>query len=222
MTSSGKVRVRFAPSPTGPLHIGSARTALVNWIFAKANRGSFVLRIEDTDKERSNPKFETSIKDGLDWLGLKWDEFYRQSDRSDIHREYLEKLLDTKKAYYCFCTKEELENERQAMLTQGLAPKYSGKCRSNNETEVKGRLDGGDKHVLRFKVSDVKIQFKDLVRGNISFDAGLMGDMVIARDLNEPLYNFAVVVDDSLNKITHVIRGEDLILLISQNHLSAF
>lgn len=211
MTSTKKVRVRFAPSPTGPLHIGSARTALMNWIFAKANGGEFILRIEDTDKERSKPEFEDDIKNGLAWLGLKWSEFYRQSDRTDIHREHLVKLLNAKMAYYCFCTKEELEDERQTMLTQGLAPKYSGKCRSVSEKEVRERLDAGDEHVLRFRVSGMKIQFKDLIRGSISFDTSLMGDMVIARDLNEPLYNFAVVVDDALNKITHVIRGEDLI-----------
>jgi len=211
MTSSKKVRVRFAPSPTGPLHIGVARTALVNWIFTKANGGEFILRIEDTDKERSKPEFEDDIKNGLNWLGLKWDEFYRQSDRSDIHREHLVKLLDAKMAYYCFCTKEELEDERQAMLAQGLAPKYSGKCRGTKDEEVDRRLDSGDKHVLRFRVADAKIQFKDLIRGNISIDTALMGDMVIARDLDEPLYNFAVVVDDALNEITHVIRGEDLI-----------
>jgi len=211
MTSSRKVRVRFAPSPTGPLHIGGARTALINWIFAKANGGEFILRIEDTDKERSKPEFEDDIKIGLDWLGLKSDEFYRQSDRADIHREHLVKLLDAKIVYYCFCTKEELEDERQTMLTQGLAPRYSSKCRRISEKEVGERLDAGDEHVLRFRVSGVKIQFKDLIRGSISFDTSLMGDMVIARGLNEPLYNFAVVVDDALNGITHVIRGEDLI-----------
>ena len=211
MTSKGKVRVRFAPSPTGPLHIGSVRTALFNWIFAKANDGSFILRIEDTDKERSKPEYEKDIKDGLTWLGLEWDEFYRQSERSDIHRKYLEKLLEEGRVYYCFCTKDELEIERQTMLTQGLAPKYSGKCRTLKEDEVKKRLDEGESHVIRFKVSKTKIQFKDLVRGNISFDTSLMGDMVVARNLDEPLYNFAVVVDDSLNEITHVIRGEDLI-----------
>ena len=211
MTSKSKVRVRFAPSPTGPLHIGSARTALFNWIFAKAQGGTFVLRIEDTDKERSKPEYEEDIKEGLSWLGLEWDEFYRQSERTDIYKKYLEKLLKEGRAYYCFCTKEELEIERQAMLTQGLAPKYSGKCRALKEKDVKERLDRGREHVIRFKVSDTKIQFKDLIRGSISFDTALMGDMVIARNLDEPLYNFAVVIDDSLIGITHVIRGEDLI-----------
>jgi len=210
-TKQDKVKVRFAPSPTGRLHVGSARTALFNWIFAKANKGIFVLRIEDTDKGRSKPEFEEDIKAGLTWLGLTWDEFVRQSDRADIHREHLEKLLDEGKVYYCFCTPEELTDERQVMLTQGLAPKYSGKCRDLDEGDVKERLDGGESHVLRFKVGDTKIQFKDMIRGNISFDTSLMGDMAVARDLDKPLYNFAVVVDDALGGITHVIRGEDLL-----------
>lgn len=209
MTSSKKVKVRFAPSPTGPLHVGSARTALFNWLFAKANDGKFVLRIEDTDIERSKPEFEEDIKEGLSWLGLEWDEYYRQSERSDIHKESLEKLLVEGKIYYCFCTKEELEVQRQAMLTQGLAPKYAGTCRNLKEDEVKERLDRRESHVLRFKIAETKIEFKDMVRGNISFDTSIMGDMVVARDLDKPLYNFAVVVDDSLNEITHVIRGED-------------
>ena len=210
-TKQDKIKVRFAPSPTGRLHIGSARTALFNWIFAKANDGVFVLRIEDTDKKRSKTEFEEDIKDGLTWLGLDWDEFLRQSDRAGIYREYLEKLLDEKKIYYCFCTTEELEDERQIMLTQGLAPKYSGKCRNVADADIKKRLEKGDGHVLRFKVHGANIRFKDMVRGDISFDTSLMGDMVVARDIDRPLYNFAVVVDDSLGGITHVIRGEDLL-----------
>lgn len=210
-TKQDTVKVRFAPSPTGRLHIGSARTALFNWIFAKANKGAFVLRIEDTDKKRSKPEFEEDIKNGLSWLGLTWDEFVRQSDRTKVYREYLEKLLEEKKVYYCFCTAEELEDERQIMLTQGLAPKYSGKCRSLTDSDVKERLDRGEGHILRFKVGDTNIQFKDMIRGDISFDTSLMGDMAVARDLDRPLYNFAVVVDDALGGITHVIRGEDLL-----------
>ena len=209
MTSTKKVKVRFAPSPTGPLHLGSARTALFNWVFAKANKGKFVLRVEDTDTERSKPEFEEDIKEGLSWLGLTWDEYYKQSERSGIHKEYLEKLLGEGKAYYCFCKKDELEAQRQAMLTQGLAPKYAGTCRNLSEEETGKRLDKGDPHVLRFKVAEMKIEFKDMIRGNISFDTSIMGDMVVARDLDNPLYNFAVVVDDALNEITHVIRGED-------------
>ena len=209
MTASKKIRVRFAPSPTGPIHMGGVRTALFNWIFAKANNGTFVLRIEDTDPERSKPEYERDIIEGLTWLGLSWDEYYKQSERTEIYKEYLEKLLDEGKAYYCFCTKEDLEIRRQAMLTQGLAPKYAGTCRNLSKSEVEERLGGGEAHVLRFKVPETKVEFKDMIRGSISFDTSTMGDVVIARDLNNPLYNFAVVIDDALTGITHVIRGED-------------
>ena len=209
MTASKKVKVRFAPSPTGLLHVGNARTALFNWIFARANGGTFVLRIEDTDTARSKPEFEKDITEGLEWLGLGWDEYYKQSERTDIYREYLEKLLGEGRIYYCFCAKDELEIQRQAMLTQGLAPKYMGTCRNLDKEEVKKRLDRGDEHVLRFRIPETKIEFKDMVRGRISFDTSIMGDVVVARDLDNPLYNFAVVIDDALNEITHVIRGED-------------
>ena len=209
MTSAKKVRVRFAPSPTGALHVGGARTALFNWIFAKANNGTFVLRIEDTDVERSKKEFEEEIKDGLTWLGLEWDEFYKQSERTKLHREYLEKLIGEDKIYYCFCTKEVLEAQRQDMLAQGLAPKYSGTCRDLTDDDVRQRIDMGDPHVLRFKIAEMKVEFNDMVRGNISFDTSIMGDVVVARSLDDPLYNFAVVIDDHLNEITHVIRGED-------------
>jgi len=209
MTTFKEVRVRFAPSPTGPLHIGGARTALFNWLFAKGNNGKFILRIEDTDAERSKKEFEKDLMDGLNWLGLEWDEFYRQSDRKNIHREYLEKLLEEGRVYRCFCTKDELEAQRQSMLTQGLAPKYAGVCRDLDEADIKKRLDRGDSYVLRFKVPETKVQFKDMIRGNISFDTAIMGDVVVARSLDDPLYNFAVVIDDHLNEITHVIRGEE-------------
>ncbi len=202
-------RVRFAPSPTGPMHIGSARVALFNWLYAKQGGGEFIVRIEDTDKERSKPEFEEDILTGLKWLGLDWDELYRQSERIPIYTEYLKKLLAEKKAYYCFCTEEELEAERQSLLAQGIAPKYSGRCRVLSESQVKEKLNKGGSHVIRFKVPETKVSFKDIVRGNIHFDMGLAGDMVIAKDIEQPLYNFAVVVDDALTKITHVIRGED-------------
>ncbi|MBU2101329.1 glutamate--tRNA ligase [Patescibacteria group bacterium] len=209
MSSDRKVRVRIAPSPTGPLHIGTARTALFNWLFARANGGDFILRIEDTDEERSDKKFEEDIEKGLKWLGLNWDEFYRQSERDSIYEEYLGKLLASQKAYYCFCTKDELEEMRQTMLTQGLAPKYSGKCRSTSTEEASARVGKGDPHVIRLKVPEVKIEFKDLIRGSIEFDGALIGDIIIARDGGAPLYNFVVTIDDVLSEITHVIRGED-------------
>ncbi|MDD5710725.1 MAG: glutamate--tRNA ligase [Candidatus Colwellbacteria bacterium] len=209
MPSEKKVRVRIAPSPTGSFHIGNARTALFNWLFARAHNGDFLLRIEDTDKERSQKKFEGDILYGLKWLGLDWDEFYRQSDRVEIHRDYLGKLLESSKAYYCFCSKDELEEQRQVMLAQGLAPKYSGKCRSLPPDEALRRVGEGAPHVIRLKVPDTKVAFQDIVRGRIEFDGALMGDIVIAKEGGEPLYNFAVTVDDALLGITHIIRGED-------------
>ncbi len=209
MAKDAKVRVRFAPSPTGPLHIGGARTALFNWLFAKAKGGVFVLRIEDTDKERSKAEYEEDIKSGLTWLGIEWDELYRQSDRGEIYKEYLEKLLKENKAYWCFCTKEELEAQRQNMLMQGLAPKYSGRCRGVSSDDAKARLKGGENAVLRLIIPENEIRFKDIIRGEIVFDGKLIGDTVIARDLESPLYNFVVVIDDVLTEITHVIRGED-------------
>ncbi len=209
MSSSRKVRVRFAPSPTGLLHIGGARTALFNWFFAKANGGEFVLRMEDTDKERSMREFEKDIKDSLAWLGITWDEIYRQSEREEIYKKYLENLLKDNWIYHCFCTKEDLETQRQAMLSQGLAPRYSGICRTRKISEIEKKLKNGDNYVLRFKVRETKIEFEDLIRGKITFDTSLIGDFVVARGLNSPLYNFAVVIDDALTEITHVIRGEE-------------
>lgn len=210
MPSTVNIRTRIAPSPTGPLHIGTARTALFNWLFARHHGGEFILRIEDTDLERSDPKYEKDIIDGLKWLGIDWDgEIIRQSERTDIYKKYIQQLLDEKFAYYCFCSKEELEEQRQAMLAQGLPPRYTGKCRSLSEQEVKEKLNRNEPHIIRFKVPNVKIAFKDLIRGEIEFDAGLIGDIAIAKNINTPLYNFAVVVDDYETAISHVIRGED-------------
>lgn len=203
------VKVRFAPSPTGLLHFGSARTALFNWLFAKNNNGKFVLRIEDTDKERSEKKFENDILENLRWLGLNWnDEIIYQSKRLDIYEHYLNKLLAEKKAYYCFCTPEQLEFERQNQLSQGLAPKYSGRCRILNEKEALKRLKS-EPAVIRLKMPETKESFNDLIRGKIEFNTELIGDIVIAKNLKEPLYNFAAAVDDYEMEITHVIRGED-------------
>lgn len=209
MSDSKKVRVRFAPSPTGLLHIGSARTALFNWLFARGNGGVFILRIEDTDRERSKKEYEDDILFGLKWLGLDYDEFYRQSERGDIYKKYLEQLLEEEKAYYCFCSKEKLQAERDAMLSEGLAPKYMGTCRSIPKAEAQLRKDAGNESVIRLRIPQAQISFKDIIRGDISFDGALMGDSVIAKDLDNPLYNFVVVIDDFLGEITHVIRGED-------------
>ncbi len=208
----GEVRTRFAPSPTGFFHIGSARTALFNYLFAKKNQGSFILRIEDTDKERSDPKFEKDIINSLKLLGIEWNEGpYRQSERKSIYAKYIEQLLEKSKAYRCFCTQEDLEVKKQEQMSRGLAPKYNGKCASLSSKEVNERLARGEKYIIRFKTPSKKISFDDLVRGKVEFDSDLIGDFSIAKDLNTPLYNFAVTVDDFDMKISHVIRGEDLL-----------
>jgi len=217
---NGEVRTRIAPSPTGFLHLGTARTALFNYLFARKNKGSFVLRIEDTDQERSSPEFEKDILENLRWLGLEWDEGpdiggpygpYRQSERikQNIYAKYIEKLLKEDKAYYCFCSEEELENERQYQLSQGLPARYSGRCLNLPKETVKKYLAEGKSYVIRFKMPIKKLTFTDLVRGNLEFDTGLIGDIVIAKDTKTPLYNLAVVIDDYEMKITHLIRGED-------------
>ncbi len=214
----GEVRVRFAPAPSGKLHIGGARTALFNYLFAKKYNGVFVLRIEDTDVERSKPEFEKEIMESLKWLGIEWDEGpdvggnygpYRQSERREIYKKYIEKLLQENKAYYCFCTKEELEAQRQYQLSIGEPPRYTGKCRNLSEDTVKKYLEMGKPYVIRFKVEGKEIEFEDLIRGKIRFDARLIGDFVIAKNFQSPLYNFACVVDDFEMRITHVIRAED-------------
>ena len=203
------VRTRFAPSPTGFLHIGGVRTALFNYIFAKQQKGDFILRIEDTDAERSKPEFEKDIIESLEWIGIKWDEFYRQSDRIEIYKKYLEKLLKEGKAYYCFCTPEELEAERQYQMSQGIAPHYDGKCANLSSVGVEKRIKEGKRAVIRLKIPSKKVQIRDLIRGKVEFDTSLTGDIVIAKSLTSPLYHFSVVVDDFEMKISHVIRGEE-------------
>ncbi len=203
------IKVRFAPSPTGPFSVGNARTALFNWLFAKHEGGEFLLRIEDTDKERSEKKFEDDIIHGLEWLGLTSNgEIIRQSERSEIYKTYLNKLLEGGLAYWCFCTTEELEIERQAQLSQGLAPKYSGRCRGISHEEAQKRLQN-ETAVIRFKMPEKTISFHDIVRGKVEFKTALIGDIIIAKNLKEPLYNFTAAIDDFEMKITHVIRGED-------------
>lgn len=210
MVEKEKIRVRFAPSPTGPFSIGNARTALYNWLFARHEGGEFFLRIEDTDKERSKKEYEDDILAGLRWLGLDWDnkEIMRQSERGKIYEEALVKLLDQGRAYYCFCTPEELEAEWQAQMSQGLVPKYGGKCRHLPREEAAKKL-ATTPAVIRFAMPREEAEFEDLVRGKVRVDTGLIGDIVIAKNLREPLYNFSVVVDDAAMEITHVIRGED-------------
>lgn len=213
-------RVRFAPSPTGYLHLGNARTALFNYLFAK-NQGpdaTFILRIEDTDLERSKKEYEEMLIEDLRWLGIEWDEGpdkggdygpYRQSERLMIYRQYIDKLLDSGNAYYCYCTEEELEKEREKAISEGRPYRYSGRCRNltpNQEAEFKER---GIKPTVRFKVPDKTVIFEDIIRGHVEIDTKEFGDFVIVRQDGMPVYNFVVVIDDALMKITHVIRGED-------------
>jgi len=205
-----KIRVRIAPSPTGYLHIGTARTALFNYLFARRNGGKFILRIEDTDLERSDPKYEADIIEGLKWLGLTWDESVtRQSERLDIYEKYINKLLADGSAYYCFCSKEELEEKRKIMLAQGLPPKYDRKCAALSYEESGKKRAAGEANVIRMRISETVVSFNDLIRGKITFDGALIGDIAIAKDPRTPLYNFAVAVDDEEMEISHVIRGED-------------
>lgn len=198
-------RTRIAPSPTGYLHIGTARTAFFNWLFAKKQGGEFILRIEDTDLERSDKKYEEDITKGLEWLGLDWHnkEIFRQSERLDIYENYLKKLLKLGKAFWCSHPKEELETEQKEQASKKEAPRHI--CSHKNKKLEKGQI-------IRLSVntdSKEKISFHDEIRGNIEWEEGLLGDFSLAKDLRTPLYNFAVVVDDIEMKISHVIRGED-------------
>ncbi|MCH8741709.1 glutamate--tRNA ligase [Patescibacteria group bacterium] len=214
----GKIRVRIAPSPTGLLHIGLARTALFNYLFAKKYQGNFVLRIEDTDIERSDSGFEEDIIENLQWLGIEWSEGpdiggnfgpYRQSEKLPAYAKYIEKLLNTESAYRCFCSEDELEAKRQYAMSIGQQPRYNGKCSQLSSDEIRKLLAEGKKSIVRFRTPNEKVSFKDLLRGKIEFDSNLIGDFGIAKDLATPLYNLAVVVDDFEMKISHVIRGED-------------
>lgn len=219
MNKEEKIRVRFAPSPTGYIHVGNARTALFNWLFARQKDGVFVLRVEDTDIERSREEYEQNLIQDLRWLGLDWDEGpdvggnfgpYRQSERLELYHKYARELLDRGQAYYCFCTAEELEKQRQAALAEGRMPVYSGRCRNISLEEARRRLAAGEEGAIRLKVPEEGLlQFEDLVRGQVEFDLKLIGDPIIVRSNGMPAYNFAVVIDDALMKITHVIRGED-------------
>jgi len=199
------VRVRFAPSPTGHLHIGGARTALFNWLFARQNGGTFVLRIEDTDRTRSTEEYIQSILEGMEWLKLDWDEGpYRQTDRFDIYRTYTERLLREGKAYRCYCLPEELERRRQVARAQGRQPKYDGRCKSLRKP-LPDRTP-----VVRFNMpQEGETVVHDLIRGSIVFDTAQLDDFIIMRSDGTPTYNFTVVVDDVDMKITHVIRGDD-------------
>jgi len=199
------VRVRFAPSPTGHLHIGGARTALFNWLHARRTGGAFILRIEDTDRERSRDEYTEAILDSLTWLGMDWDEGpFFQSKRDDLYQKAIDGLLSEKKAYRCYCTPEELEEKRNAAMKRGEKPKYDGTCRGKDLPHRE------EPYVVRFQTPESGItEFTDLVKGKIVFENGELDDLIIKRSDGSPTYNFTVVVDDTDMSITHVIRGDD-------------
>ena len=208
MTTAKKPRVRFAPSPTGFLHIGGARTALFNYLFARHHGGTFVLRIEDTDRERSTQEFTDSIMAGMRWLGLEWDEGpMHQFERIKVYQDQVEKLLQEGKAYRCYCTAAELEAKREAAMKAGQKPKYDGTCRNLDGSRVTGH---GSPFCIRFKAPQTGItQFNDICRGPLSFDNKELDDLILLRSDGTPTYNLTVVVDDVLMEMTHIIRGDD-------------
>jgi glutamyl-tRNA synthetase len=213
------MRVRFAPSPTGQLHVGNARTALFNWLLARGAGAAFVLRIEDTDAQRSTADSEAAILHDLRWLGLDWDEGpdvggprgpYRSSERLHLYQSYAQELLENGQAYHCFCSPAQLDAERRAAVDAGLPARYSGHCRRVARDEAERRMAAGERPALRFRVPDQReVAFTDAVRGEVRFHTDVIGDPVIVRADGMPAYNFAVVVDDALMAVTHVIRGED-------------
>jgi glutamyl-tRNA synthetase/nondiscriminating glutamyl-tRNA synthetase len=213
------MRLRFAPSPTGQLHVGNARTALFNWLLARGSGGAFVLRIEDTDVERSTLESEAAILRDLRWLGLDWDEGpdvggpcgpYRQSERLHLYESYTKELLSAGQAYYCFCSPAQLEADRAADSAAGRSVRYSGRCRQITHADAEGRIAAGERPAVRFLVPEHReVVFGDAVRGDVRFQTDVIGDPVIMRAGGTPAYNFAVVVDDALMAVTHVIRGED-------------
>ena len=227
-----QTRVRFAPSPTGLLHVGNARTALYNWLFARRTGGQFILRIEDTDLERSEVRHEAQLMEDLHWLGLDWDEGpgqlgepdkgqhgpYRQSERLAIYAEHTERLLAEGKAYRCFCTPDELEAERAQAAAAHGPQIYSGRCRSLDPATIAQNLADGKPYAVRLRIEGHPLRFHDLVRGPVEFAADTVSDLVLVRSASGgaggvsggiPVYNYVVTIDDALMQITHVIRGDD-------------
>ena len=211
--------MRFAPSPTGHLHVGNARTALFNWLLARSQDGTFILRIEDTDVERSTRESGEAILRDLRWLGLTWDEGpdvggacgpYRQSERLHLYQSYAKELLAAGRAYYCFCSMTQLEADRQAAVAEGRPALYAGTCRRLTSEQSEARIADGERPAIRFRVpEDRDVVFRDLVRGDVRFHIDVIGDPIILRADSTPAYNFAVVVDDALMAVTHVVRGDD-------------
>jgi glutamyl-tRNA synthetase len=216
---SYEVRVRFAPSPTGHLHVGGARTALFNWLFARSKGGKFILRIEDTDMERSTEESYRSVVNAMRWLGLDWDEGpgvggdygpYAQSERRQLYREWAERLVGEGRAYVCFCSQDDLARMREELKKQGKDIKYDRRCRELTPDDVGRRRGAGEPHVIRFKTPlGGQTVVEDIVKGHITFENPTLDDFVIIKSDGYPTYNFACVVDDALMKITHVIRGDD-------------
>jgi nondiscriminating glutamyl-tRNA synthetase len=228
VTTEKKIRVRFAPSPTGMVHVGNARTALYNWLFARRTSGEFLLRIEDTDLERSEARYEAQLIEDLHWLGLDWDEGpgrtgnapegphgpYRQSERLEIYAKHTEQLLNEGKAYRCFCTSEELEIERKQAAAEHRPQVYSGKCRGLSKETINQNLAAGKPYAVRLRIEDHPLRFHDLVRGEVEFAPETVSDPILVRSASGtsagvPVYNYVVTVDDALMGITHVIRGDD-------------
>jgi nondiscriminating glutamyl-tRNA synthetase len=217
--NQNQIRVRFAPSPTGHLHIGGARTALFNWLYARKQGGSFILRFEDTDQSRNVEHAEEKLLRSLAWLGIDWDEGvdvggpfapYRQTERLGQYQTYVAQLLSTGDAYYCYCTEQQLEADRATQMASGETPKYVGRCRNLSDEQKTTYMNEGRKPVLRFRVTEGKtVIIDDAVRGTVTFETDGIGDFIIARPDGIPMYNFAVVLDDYLMGITHVLRGEE-------------
>ena len=217
---TNKVRVRFAPSPTGDLHVGNIRTALFDWAFARHTGGTFIFRIEDTDKERVTDEYIQRAIDTLKWLGLNWDEGpevggpngpYLQSERLHIYKEWADKFLASGAAYHCYCSAEELEAERERQRAANVAPGYGGTCRNLSQTQIENYKSEGRKPVVRMRMDDGSTTFVDEIRGEVSFDHKYVPDFVLMRADGSPLYTLAVAVDDVLMRVTHILRGEDLL-----------
>ena len=220
MSNKHEVRVRFAPSPTGDLHVGNIRTALFDWAYARHTGGKLIFRIEDTDTERVTDQYIKAAIETLKWLGLNWDEGpevggeygpYLQSQRLDIYATWAQKFLDQKDAYHCYCSAEELEERRQVQMKNNQAPGYDGKCRELSDEQVEKFKQQGRKPVVRMRMPDGETIFTDAIRGEVKFEHKYVPDFVLARADGSPLYTLAVAVDDVLMKITHVLRGEDLL-----------
>ena len=214
------IKVRFAPSPTGDLHVGNIRTALFDWAYARHTGGTFLFRIEDTDRSRVTDEYIAAAIDTLKWLGLNWDEGpevggphgpYLQSQRLDIYAEWAARFIEQGDAYYCYCAPEELEARREAQKESGQAPGYDGKCRSISETELARYQSEGREPVIRMRMPEGSTTFTDVIRGDCTFDHNFVPDFVLVRADGSPLYTLAVAVDDVLMEVTHVLRGEDLL-----------